>query len=293
MPYQLDFRWQAGKSKVRVKRKRDPNPDERAAYDLHRRREEQATLRALGTMFGVSGAGLGMSIGLHNIGATDMVSVSSGVATVFAGWCAGVWWTLRAMPKSRLRRSVHVEEMRAVFPLLSLSRAERVYCDTLLLLARMELSEEAERTVRQTLAQLNSLLESSRQLEMRRKALLPVLGSNVISELEREYGELGQRLDQTKDSAARQSLMQSLNMCATRLENARQFEAGLERLRAQEEAVVQTLLSAETSLARMQLVPQPQTADAAERIAETVAQINQQTYAVEKAVEEVIQLNQM
>jgi hypothetical protein len=207
----------------------------------------------------------------------------------FGGSASGVWLALRARP-DRLKRSIALEELRAVLPLLRLTRAERIYCDTLLLLRRMDVTAETERSLRDTLAQLNQLVLADRQLEQRRQALLPLLGNNVAAELEAEFGELGRRLDQARDPIVRQALEQSLQACQARLENAKALDQGLERLKAQQEAILHTISSAQSAMARLQVAPQPQTELAAQEIAESVAQMNQQTYAVEQAVQEVLML---
>jgi hypothetical protein len=282
--------WKFDPKNLSVKRKRDPSGDEKRAYEIRKERETQFGLRVAGTILLPMAAGAGIFAGTFGTIHEAVMALTASMATWAAGTGAGVWWTRRALPKSRLAQAIQQPEMRAVFPLLTLTRAERIYCDTLLLLARMEIKPEVEVSVRETLRQLNSLLDSSRQLESRRLSLVPVLGTNPIAELEEEFGALGRRLDQTTDGAARQSLQQSLQMCAARLDNARAFEQGLERLKAQEEAIVQTISSAQTALARMQLVPEPQTEIAAQEIAESVAQMHQQTYAVEQAVQEVMQL---
>lgn len=283
-------KWRLDTKNLRVKRKREPTEEERRAYDLRKQRDEQAAIRLVVAIFFGGFASVSASLGLYDLLRTEMLPLVAGGLTLAGSAWGGGWWTLRATPKSRLRRSVSLDEMRAVFPLLPLTRAERIYCDTLQLLVRIEVSPEAEPTVRDTLRQLNDLLANIRQLETRRKALLPVLGTNPIAELEAEYGELGRRLDHTADGPARQALLQSLEMCASRMENARIFEQGMERLKVQEEALFHTLSSAQTALARMQLVPQPQTEVAAQEISENVAQMNRQTHAVEQAVEEVMQI---
>lgn len=284
----LPFNWKFQASGLKVTRKRDPNEDEKKSYEMRKKREETLGLRGVVAAFVPLGVGGGLG-GLLASGSPTIAAVTGGL-TWLVGTAAGIRWTINSAPKSRLRNSVSLEEMRAVFPLLKLSRSERIYCDTLLMLVRIQTSPEAETTMRETMRQINVLLESSRQLETRRKALLPVLGTNSIQDLEMEYGDLGRRFDASTDVIARQSLQQSLQMCATRLENARACEQGLERLKVQEEAIMQTLSSAMSSLARMQIIAAPQTELAAQQIAETVAQMNQQTYAVEKAVEEVMTL---
>jgi hypothetical protein len=284
----LPFRWEFQASGIKVTRKRDPTKEERRAFQLRKSRDELVTRRALTTAFAplLCGAALGGIISMVE----PWAGVTIGLLCWLGGTGAGIWWTSRVTHKRSLQYEVLLDEMRAVFPLLSLTPAERAYCDTLLLVARMDPNQEARRTIRQTIKQLNELMESSRQLETRRQSLLPVLGSNVIAELEAEYSSLDRRLEQAQDSLTRQSLQQSLQMCATRLENARAFEQALERINAQQEAIVHALKSAQSALARMQVAPSPQTEMAAHEISETVEQMNQQTHAVEQAVQEVMTL---
>lgn len=211
--------------------------------------------------------------------------------TWILGTTLGVWRTYCYSQKRLPKSALTLGDMVSVFPQLKLTRAEKVYCDTLTLLARTQTDIETETTMRTTLRQLNSLMDRSRELEARRLSLLPLLGSNIQSQLDLEVRELERRIEQTEDIIARQSLQHSLKMCRTRLENTKAFSKSLERLEAQQEAIVQTLSSAHSALARTQLAPDMQSPLAAQEIAETVAQMNQQTYAVEKAVEEVMLLH--
>lgn len=288
MPFRLN--WQFHTGKLQLKRKREPTEDEKQAHKLCKKREERVAMRAVASTFGSMGIGSAV-IALSAAGAQPSAAgIVAGITAWLAGTGVGVWWTLRATPKASLRRQVLLTEMKAVFPLLSLSRAERIYCDGLLLLARTEADPAAEQTLRETLKQLNTLLQSHRQVEARRASLLPIMGMNAIPELEKEFGELGRRLDAATDSMTRQSLQQSLQMCANRLENARNLIQSLERLNVQQEAIVQTLSSTLSAMARMQVAPDAQTAMVAEEIAATITDMNQRTYAVEQAVEEVISL---
>lgn len=288
LPWRLNWQFHAGK--LQIKRKREPTEDEKAAYELRKKREEQTGLRAVASVFGSFGLGSAV-VALSAVGnSPSTAGIVGGMATWLATAGAGTWWTLRATPKATLRRAVLLSEMKAVFPLLTLTRAERIYCDALLLLARTEADETTSQTLRETLKQLNTLLQSHRQVEARRLSLLPIMGMNSIPELEAEYGELGRRLDAATDSVTRQSLQQSLQMCANRLENARNLTQSLERLNVQQEAIVQTLSTTLSAMARMQVAPDAQTALVAEEIAATISDMNQRTYAVEQAVEEVITL---
>lgn len=288
LPWRLN--WQFHTGKLQLKRKREPTEDERQAYELRKKREERVGLRAVAATFGTLALGSGVVALMSAGGEPSFAAILSGITTWMSGAGMGVWWAMRAAPKASLRRQILPTEMKVVFSLLSLTRAERIYCDALLLLARTQADAGTEQTLRETLKQLNTLLQSHRQLEARRASLLPIMGMNSIPELEREYGELGRRLDQTTDSVARQSLQQSLQMCANRLENARNLHTSLERLNVQQEAIAQTLSSTLSAMARMQVAPDAQSALVAEEIASTISEMNQRTYAVEQAVEEVIQL---
>ena len=273
-----------------IKRKRAPTPTEKRAFELRKKREEQFGLRLAGTLFFPAMVAAAAAGGLDMLHAGGLLELMTGSALWMAGTGAGAWWTGRAMPKSRLRQNVTLDEMKAVFPLLTLTRPERIYCDTLELLSRIPVAPESEVSIRETLRQISALLESSRQLEARRQGLMAVRGANVTAELEAEYGALGRKLDTTTDAITRQSIERSLQMCQTRLQNAIALESGLERLNAQQEAIVQTLSTVQSALVRAQVAPEPQSNMVAEEIAETVAQLNQQTYSVEKAVEEVMTL---
>lgn len=186
--------------------------------------------------------------------------------------------------------ALQTENMRDVFASISLTRAERVYCDVLMFLARAQPNEATQQTMRETLGQLNVLVESSRQLEEQRLALLPLLGANVVPELRAEFDRLNQRLEATNDPITRSSLEQSRRMVVSRIEDAHNLQTGLERLNTQQEAVTQTLSSALSSLGRMQITSNPNTEFAMSDIADSVTHMNQQTVAVEHAVEEVLTL---
>ena len=284
------FSWEFHARGLQVKRKRDPTDDEKRAYILRKVREDQVGIRIAGTALVPITAAMAVAFGGMAAHLPAFLGGTLATFTWLSGTGAGTYWSLRATPKARLLQAARVEEMKAVFPLLTLTRGERIYCDTLLLLARMEVVPEAEDDLRETLRQLNTLVQSARLLEQQRVSLLPLLGNNVIPELEAEYGDLGRRLDRVTDAVTRQSLQQSLAMCQTRLENAKALEQGLERLKAQQEALTQTISTAQSALARLQIAPQLRPEAAAQEISETVAQMNRQTYAVEQAVQEVMTL---
>ena len=112
--------WKFDPKNLSVKRKRDPSGDEKRAYEIRKERETQFGLRIAGAiclpMIASSVPG-----GLFGMMHQPMLAVAASVATWAAGTGVGVWWTLRALPKSRLTQAIQQPEMRAVFPLLTLT----------------------------------------------------------------------------------------------------------------------------------------------------------------------------
>lgn len=282
------FRWQAISEAPTLQRKREPNSDERAAYEMRARREDRFAGRLVAAVLVPLATGLGLaafSSGGHEPSSAFLLA-SGGIWV--GGTTLGVWWAQKARPQARIAYSLSLSEMRSAFPHLTLNRAERVYCDALLMMVRTQTDSGTERTFQEIMLQLNTLLQNYRQLDQRRQSLLPIMGLHSIADLEREFGELGRRLDTISDPITRNAVQQSLEMCSTRLENARQIVQNLERLQVQQDAIVQTLASALSAMARMQTAPVLQAGETAQEIAQTVSQMNQQTWAVEKAVEEVM-----
>lgn len=235
--------------------------------------------------------GLGMASALFEMIHNNQASIALWMTVWWGGTGAGCMTALKSSRKSRRVSHLALEDMQKVFPQLSLTRSERLYCDILQFLVRSETTSENETYLRDTLAQINELVGNSRQLENRRLSLLPLMGINVHAELQTEYTTLERRLHASTDAITRASLEQSLQMIHSRMENSRNIELGVERLLVQQEAISQTLASTLSSLARMQLAAHlPQTEYVMQDISQTVMHMNQQTYAVEKAVEEVITL---
>ncbi len=284
------FQWKATEGKMKMTRKREPTELEKRAFELRKKRDEQMGIRILITAFTTPFTALPFVLASATHPTPTSIAAAIGIAAV--GTTAGVIWSVRATPKVTLQKTFLYDEMKAVFPLLTLTRSERIYCDALQLIARTDADESTEKSLRDMVKQLNQLLENHRQIETRRHALLSVMGMNNVAELEAEYGTLGRRLDQNVDPIARQALQQSLQACASRLETAKTLGQTLERLNVQQEAITQTLSSALAAMARMQVAPQVQASLVAAEITTTVTQMNQQTYAVEQAVEEVVRLGQ-
>lgn len=273
----------------RSRRKRRPDSREQEALALRMRRDDTMSKRGLTTFFALVLGG-GAASGLLRLLPEGLVLpayIGAGFLWM-VGAAVGIRWTNRASQRHILNHEVTVTELEAVLPLLSLTRAERAYGDILLMVAALEVPAEPRRTSWETLAQVTGLLEDSRRLEKQRLSLLPVLGTNPVKELEAEQGKLEGRIAAAKDDRTREAIQQSLELVKTRAENSRTLEQALERLNAQQEALVHTLATAQSALARMQVMPGIQTEIATKEIAETVHAMNRQTVAVEQAVQELI-----
>ncbi len=274
-----------------MRRMKRPN-EEKNLVPLMQKRERPFLWRVEATFFTSFFFAIAAFVGLIATGDGDASPLfAMGSATACLGAATFGTWRARFMhPARQMERGVTLDEMNAVFPILRMTRAERIYCDALQMLARTETDSTTEYAMRDALRQLNDLMRNGRLLENRRANLIAIKGMNVLNELQAEYGALGRKLDSSTDAVTRQSIQQSLQMCAARLENARNIEQSLERLNAQQEAIAQTLATTLSAMGRLQAAPDVRAEAAAHEIAETVAQMNRQTYAVEQAVEEVITL---
>ena len=288
----LPFRFQWGNKPgaFGMEKKRKPTETEKRAYELYQKTHTKADAQVATAILLSPLSGIITMVGMHAMGLTNALAVIG--TTLVAGGVAGtgIYSGYRLSYPQRIERSLYYEEMRAVFPLLRLSRAERIYLDGIELLAKTETDEESQVSMREALAQCGDLLTNSRKLESTRQSILSLMGMNSVPDLEREYGDLGRKYDTATDSVVRKALEQSLQMCADRLESAKQLRQTLERVSGQQEAIGQTLASAVSAMARLQLAPSVHTESAAAQIAEQVTQMNRQTYAMEQAVEEVILL---
>ena len=194
-------------------------------------------------------------------------------------------------PVSQLRSWLTADEMQAVFSQLSLSRVEKLYCDTLVALAATDSPpEDGESEIRKLLPQVNALLAQSRALAERRDAVVAAMGGHSVDALEAEKETLSTRMADSADPAVRESLSAGARICDERLRNAQDIEAAIKRLDAQQEVIAQTLGSVHSSVTRRQTAPLGQSAPALSEMRETVSHINQETKSLEQAVEEVAAL---
>ena len=200
----------------------------------------------------------------------------------------------------RLRHQYEHLLLRELLSQVAQTRAERTYAETVFLLTErgMSKNEPREKESRSLLAQMNALMRAGSELEAQETKLRGSTAPDQVAALQAESEELERRRDAATDPAARQALTQSLELCAARLESARRLGPVRERVQAQQEVVTQTLLTLQGALVHRNAVPEGGDASlslppVAARVQEVVTQINNQTRAVEEAVQEVLTLRAM
>jgi len=234
---------------------------------------------------------------LASMGAASLFSfgfdTGSAIGAAIGAW-NGIFWGCFAVGMVQSHRStrreaniIHADLFTKWIPHLNLSPAERAYCETVALLAKTE-TQIDEKTGSQILSDLNALMRQSRRLDDQRAEIERVAGAESISALQAERNRIAERAGSTVDAQARSDLNESLQMCESRLENARQMTPTLERLEAQQERIVQTLASIQSRLARLETAPSTVTLPDAEEVQQTLRHLTNQTRAVEDAVQEVM-----
>lgn len=290
------FTWDAVTG-VRLQPKRLPSPIEQQAYRSYLLRKRCA--RRCKAFFLAAGFGFLWWVLLtqHILNAAS--SFSFLVPVFWLLLSLGIAVSTVAAFKNRpisLQIALPHEELQAAIPLLELSSLERTYADILLFLEQMPHTDlYRERELRDTLQQLNRLLEAHRQLEHTKQTLLRYRGIENLSTLATEYAQLCNLRDATTDSAARATFEHSIQLCLERIEGVRSLERNLERIAAKQEAIEQTIASARTAMATLCSTPryEPQLQLASQEVYDTVEQVRQKALATEKAVLEVLNIHSM
>ena len=198
-------------------------------------------------------------------------------------------WPFRRRRAEKTRGALTPELLATLTAAITPSEAEKAYVDSVR--AMLELDKQMdEPTAQRILGQLNALLESSYQLEHQRQGLAVTLGPNTLRELEAKREELAQELNETSDTMAREIARQSLEICEGRLASMEALEPIRERVDAQQEVIVQTLLSLQTALTHMRIAPAETAPPDVEAVRDTISQIQRQARSVEQAVAEVATL---
>ncbi len=190
-------------------------------------------------------------------------------------------------PANVLRRTVNVEELNAVVPLLKLSSFERTYANTLLWLVNREHYAD-ENSLRATLHDLNKLLTNARQMERQKQQIEEAIQNDSVTNLEAQQHSIAEQLAQAEDSVVRHALSQSLTLCETRLNNARSLETSLKRLDAQREVIQQTFALVQSSLTHSHVSQVQATVPHVTHIQQSVSEM---ASSVEKSVQEMLTLH--
>lgn len=248
-------------------------------------------------IFGTVLGGLGLitliSLALLVTGHTELAwfpGTIGGLVGVIAGtWSAVHTYRRRAAPM--VGQPLYPDLLAAWSPVIELPRLERSYFDALVVLAdeRGKLDASSSREI---LTHLNSLMARNRELDLQRESILNVLDTGNSTQLQAERDDLLRRGNAATDPIARRSLEVSLRMCDERIDNLGKLKPALERLEAQQVAIVQTVASIQSSLARWQAAPTVSDLPDLGQIQQSVGRINDETYAVEQAVQEVMIITQ-
>lgn len=197
----------------------------------------------------------------------------------FMGWCK----------KRERRRRYHPVLLRAVLPLLNQTETEQSYVRALLQLTK-QVNLLGETSARSLLSQLKILMGSSEEIAIQERGIQSAMSGQNRAEVEAMRDNLALRVSEARDSEARETLTQTLALCETRLQRAIALDPLGERLEAQQEMIRQTLSSVGESLAALALAPQTLAGPQLEMVQESLRTIQNQTRAVEQAVQEVLSL---
>jgi hypothetical protein len=194
-----------------------------------------------------------------------------------------------ARTQQELSRFVNADVMRAAAQLVALSRAEQLYCEAVAALVDAE-AALGEAVQRDMLRHLNELLETYRKLEAPLRRHRAASGGAAVEELQRDLASLQQRRAAQENEAARETMDQSIALCSRRLETALALEPAREQAEAQQELILQTLASVQSSLVSIHASPAAPPAAGVEGLQESVLQVSRQARATEEAVAEVLGL---
>jgi hypothetical protein len=194
-----------------------------------------------------------------------------------------VTWTVRN------KRRLTAPELRNLLPVMGLSRTHAAYCEAVLAIRECKLLEK--RQAEEMIGQLNTLVDIDEQLEATRAGLTGALGLESLgAQASAECDDLRARLAAASDPEARKALEQGLALAERRCKGSEDLAPTLARLDAQQELIHQTIRTAHESVARLSVAPRKALAIDLEALRQSVAQVGEQASAVERAVDEVLQL---
>lgn len=186
---------------------------------------------------------------------------------------------------SAWQRHLQQRQQVAISKLLRRARDRHSALQTYLLLLR-DLSQTPRNLpyLSQTiLQQANELMDCALRLER----LSELYRLPALPPLQEEKLRLEQEIAATHDAVAKQTLEESLRLLTKRLEVYHQRQTYLQRTKAMQELVLQMLASLHDSLYQWQNLPQPHSPSELEVLYERMREIQTETTALEKAVQEL------
>ncbi len=284
MPFQIGWNDKG----IQVKEKRQPSELERRGYTsrrIRRRKEKKSRQsRNVAILWFLCLGLFSFSLNLSSLPSLALfLMVWLGGSAIFMGLSR---FLLPIDPKNMISQ----EEMQAVIPLLKLDRIEHLYVDIILQISSMDETKEQSKSLRETLSHINQLLGTSRQLAQMKTSIIPLLDNNQIYDLAGERINLQKRLEAAQDNTAREALEQSLKICDERISSIRSLKTGVERIEAQQEAILQAMASARLSITRFQAIPQLETDEKVRSLSDTADQIRLYASAAQKTAVEIQEL---
>ena len=199
------------------------------------------------------------------------------------------WWVNKQQRVDDLDRSMTSEEVRAACSAINATPSETSYFESIALILEIGAQLDAL-TGKDILSELNVLIAQARQLQAHRDNLRAAINAESADALVAQREDLRTKLSRTTDEAARQAIEQSIELLETRCQVAQTLQPSLERVEAQQEVILQTLASVQSSLARMKVAPDALTAPDLAVIQSSISEVTGQTRAVEQAVQEVMSI---
>ena len=199
------------------------------------------------------------------------------------------WWVNKQQRVDDLDRSMTSEEVRAACSVINAMRSETSYFESIALMLEIGAQLDVQTGI-DILSELNLLIAQARQLQAHRDNLRAAINAESADALVAQREDLQTKLSRTTDEAARRAIEQSIELLETRCQVAQTLQPSLERVEAQQEVILQTLASVQSSLARMKVAPDALTAPDLAVIQSSISEVTGQTRAVEQAVQEVMSI---
>lgn len=186
-----------------------------------------------------------------------------------------------ALPQRFVPVRVTVPAVRLVLSDATLSRPERLYGETLLLL--LEAPARKPGPLRELLQELNRVIVADRAMARQQGRLQRAVNPQALQAAETEQLALVRRLAQEEDTITREALAESLSLCTERIEHLQTLPLLLTRLEAHRELLCQALALAHAALLRTRTTPLTSTPPELETLRSSVRQLTSESRALEEA----------